>query len=132
MLDVIIVIFILLIIFSFFSENKPSYSSRSTSSQNRTNYFPNKCAGCKYFNGTIHNIGDRYSSNTLVDCAIGERARISDGCHHFFPKCTGCQSDCLYLREGSGPGSCDYGHKYHDQLNKPCFQYSKKDYYYDS
>lgn len=124
-------IFILTTICSLFSAKDITHLPNNSNSLDRTNYFPNKCSGCKNFNGINYKIGDRYNVNALVDCTIGKKAKISDGCNSFSPKCTGCQSDCFYLREGTGPSTCDYGHKYLEQLNKPCFQYAKKDYFYD-
>lgn len=88
--------------------------------------FPNKCEACSHMNGIINPKGEPWSGDIRVDCELGVRSTIEQGCSQFVPNILGCSSRCYYYNDKN----CNKGHDI--TLAHKCLDYSVIDYIDDS
>lgn len=91
-------------------------------------YFGNKCYGCQHFDGFNRWDGPK----TMVRCAIGVNAIVSQGCSSFTPdESANCWRDCYYhhgsFSEGHGCSKNHYSISHTNHTINNCYDYAHKE-----
>lgn len=85
--------------------------------------FLNKCEVCSHMNGCINPKGQPWSGNIRVDCELGIRSTLVEGCKQFAPNISGCSNRCFHYHHNSE--KCNKGHNTRKMHN--CLDYVIED-----
>lgn len=63
--------------------------------------FLNKCEVCSHMNGIINSEGQPWSGKIRVNCELGIRSTLAEGCQQFVPNIFGCSDRCYHYHYDS-------------------------------